>query len=326
MTTFDSEFLRRVAASIRDTNYGPEVKSLAEAEADRIDAKADELEALERLAVDIGGVATGASEGVACGSEPTKPAEEVGNWGFGGGAIVFAPGVKGKTREELLSEKVGQLQAQVKHLSRVAVNAAEHGIPAPVEPTAVEVDSRAESQAACLYAKLLVAGEDPGIIFQAVLWAYEKVKSNPEIIWLEDLYQAWESRASAEATVNSTLKVPAPAVPAETGPWQRIEDVPETVGRLTDRDGDLWEWDGDNWVTPETAILPTTYINKHYAPFVAAPTGTGPWQTVDFIPEGVTRIKDCEGDEWHRCIDGWEHGGMHDPEGYGPFVAAKDES
>ncbi|QIP39745.1 hypothetical protein G9444_2501 [Rhodococcus erythropolis] len=72
-----------------------------------------------------------------------------------------------------------------------------------------------------------------------------------------------------------------PVVPAPTetgpqtleGPWDRIEDVPKTVGRLTDRDGDIWEWDGDNWVTPETAILPTTYINRKYAPFVAAAEG-----------------------------------------------------
>ncbi|MFF2060018.1 hypothetical protein, partial [Rhodococcus qingshengii] len=87
--------------------------------------------------------------------------------------------------------------------------------PTPAEPAAVEVDPRAESQAACLYAKLLTAGEDPGLIFQAVLWAYERVKSNPEIMWLEDLYQAWESRASTEATINSTLNVPAPAESAE---------------------------------------------------------------------------------------------------------------
>ena len=66
---------------------------------------------------------------------------------------------------------------------------------------------------------------------------------------------------------------PVGPAPTETGPWQRIEDVPETVGRLTDRDGDIWEWDGDNWVTPETAILPTAYINKHFAPFVAAEEG-----------------------------------------------------
>lgn len=72
-----------------------------------------------------------------------------------------------------------------------------------------------------------------------------------------------------------TAPASSPVVPAptETGPWQRIEDVPEGVGRLTDRDGDVWEWDGDDWVTPETAILPTAYINKHYAPFVAAEEG-----------------------------------------------------
>ena len=36
---------------------------------------------------------------------------------------------------------------------------------------------------------------------------------------------------------------------------------------------DTWEWDGDNWVTPETAILPTAYINKHYGPFSLAMDG-----------------------------------------------------
>ncbi|MCW2092467.1 UNVERIFIED_ORG: hypothetical protein M2328_006089 [Rhodococcus erythropolis] len=72
---------------------------------------------------------------------------------------------------------------------------------------------------------------------------------------------------------NNPASSPVVPAPTETGPWQRIEDVPETVGRLTDRDGDVWEWDGDNWVTPETAILPTAYINKHFAPFVAAEEG-----------------------------------------------------
>lgn len=73
---------------------------------------------------------------------------------------------------------------------------------------------------------------------------------------------------------NYPASSPVVPAPTETGPWQRIEDVPETVGRLTDRDGDVWEWDGDNWVTPETAILPTAYINKHFAPFVAAEEGS----------------------------------------------------
>ena len=72
---------------------------------------------------------------------------------------------------------------------------------------------------------------------------------------------------------NNPASSPVVPAPTETGLWQRIEDVPETVGRLTDRDGDVWEWDGDNWVTPETAILPTVYINKHFAPFVVAEEG-----------------------------------------------------
>lgn len=63
--------------------------------------------------------------------KPVHPKPDVGDWGYGGGAAVYAPEVRGKTREELLSEKVEQLQDQVKHLSGVAVNAAEHGIKAP---------------------------------------------------------------------------------------------------------------------------------------------------------------------------------------------------
>lgn len=70
MTTFDPAFLRRLAATIRDNNYGHELKSLAEAEADRFDAQADELEAAERLAIDVGRVAIEASEDVNYGSDP----------------------------------------------------------------------------------------------------------------------------------------------------------------------------------------------------------------------------------------------------------------
>ena len=55
---------------------------------------------------------------------------------------MHAPEARGKTREELLSEKLEQLQAQVKRLSRVAANAAEHGIPAPAEPA--EEETKAE--------------------------------------------------------------------------------------------------------------------------------------------------------------------------------------
>ncbi|MGB3362035.1 MAG: hypothetical protein WA972_04380 [Rhodococcus qingshengii] len=86
----------------------------------------------------------------------------------------------------------------------------------------------------------------------------------------ELLTKLFDNGEGPECDPSSSPVVPAPT---ETGPWQRIEDVPETVGRLTDRDGDIWEWDGDNWITPERAILPVLYINRKYAPFVAAEEG-----------------------------------------------------
>ncbi|AUS31693.1 hypothetical protein C1M55_11995 [Rhodococcus qingshengii] len=65
-----------------------------------------------------------------------------------------------------------------------------------------------------------------------------------------------------------------PVVPAptETGPWEDISEAPKHL-TLIDRVGDKWTYDGDNWVTPETAILPVLYINRKYAPFVAAEEG-----------------------------------------------------
>ncbi|MGC0365039.1 hypothetical protein ABH922_003023 [Rhodococcus sp. 27YEA15] len=61
------------------------------------------------------------------------------------------------------------------------------------------------------------------------------------------------------------------AAPAETK-WQGISEAPKHL-TLIDRAGDKWTYDGDNWVTPETAILPVLYINRKYAPFVAAKEG-----------------------------------------------------
>ncbi|MFE5790651.1 hypothetical protein [Rhodococcus erythropolis] len=103
------------------------------------------------------------------------------------------------------------------------------------------------------------------------------IEWDTQLDWQQQIEYQVVRRILAELKRLGLLTLPAasPVVPAptETGPWQRIEDVPESVGRLTDRDGDIWEWDGDNWVTPETAILPTTYINRKYAPFVAAEEG-----------------------------------------------------
>ncbi|SCZ14175.1 hypothetical protein SAMN02799641_05748 [Rhodococcus erythropolis] len=64
------------------------------------------------------------------------------------------------------------------------------------DPGNIEIHSRAAAQAACVYAKLLVAGEDPGLIFDSTLWAYERVRSAPDIVWLEDLYKELEQHTN----------------------------------------------------------------------------------------------------------------------------------
>jgi|GEM_PF-2579539 len=86
---------------------------------------------------------------------------------------------------------------------------------------------------------------------------------------------------------NNPTSSPVVPAPNETGPWEDISEAPKHL-TLIDRVGDKWTYDGDDWVTPETAILPVMSINKHYAPFVAAPTGTGPWQTWRDVPDGVS--------------------------------------
>lgn len=61
------------------------------------------------------------------------------------------------------------------------------------------------------------------------------------------------------------------------------------------------------------------------SPVVPAPTETGPWHAVAEIPKGVACIKDRQGDVWRRCGSGWEHGALHDPVDYSPFVAVDEE-
>ena len=82
------------------------------------------------------------------------------------------------------------------------------------------------------------------------------------------------SMAHYEGCLRPSLTASSPVVPAptETGPWQDISEAPKHL-TLIDRVGDKWTYDGDNWVTPETAILPVLYINRKYAPFVAAEEG-----------------------------------------------------
>ncbi|QDM57120.1 hypothetical protein SEA_WHACK_57 [Rhodococcus phage Whack] len=95
-----------------------------------------------------------------------------------------------------------------------------------------------------------------------------------ELIQVAAVAVAWVEKLERDPASSPVVPAPTQTGPQTLeGPWDRIEDIPTTVGRVTDRDGDVWEWDGDNWVTPETAILPTTYINRKYAPFVAAEEG-----------------------------------------------------
>ncbi|MGR6028990.1 hypothetical protein ACS7JX_19080 [Rhodococcus erythropolis] len=68
---------------------------------------------------------------------------------------------------------------------------------------------------------------------------------------------------------------PVVPIPTETGPWQRIEDVPVGVLQIKDRHGRTWlmvggtwrfEWHDGNWYEPHTNI-------NAQAPFVAAEEG-----------------------------------------------------
>lgn len=89
--------------------------------------------------------------------------------------------------------------------------------------------------------------------------------------WIESLPDEAPGLLAAVREVRERLGISSPVVPAptETGPWQDISEAPKHL-TLIDRVGDKWTYDGDNWVTPETAILPVLYINRKYAPFVAA--------------------------------------------------------
>lgn len=58
---------------------------------------------------------------------------------------------------------------------------------------------------------------------------------------------------------------PVVAAPTETGPWQRIEDVPDGVNRITDGDGDLWVKADGVWYTANNFFKVDSF-----APFVAA--------------------------------------------------------
>lgn len=217
--------------------------------------------------------------------KPVHPKPDVGDWGYGGGAAVYAPEVRGKTREELLSEKVEQLQAQVKHLSRVAVNAAEHGIKAPsgsLKPCGYCHSTEATLLHACTNCGAMTS--DPWSHPAPAELAEEETKAGPWTVqlpegmtmeqWIESLPDEAPGLLAAVREVRERLGISSPVVPAptETGPWQRIEDVPEGVLQIKDRHGRTWlvvggtwrfEWHDGNWHEPHTNI-------NAQAPFVAA--------------------------------------------------------
>lgn len=65
--------------------------------------------------------------------------------------------------------------------------------------------------------------------------------------------------------------------------------------------------------------------HAHWTPLVAPALVETEWHAVAEIPKAVACIKDREGDVWRRCGSGWEHGALHDPVDYSPFVAVKEE-
>ena len=171
--------------------------------------------------------------------KPVHPRPNVGDWGYGGGAAVYAPEVRCKTREELLSEKVEQLQAQVKHLSRVAVNAAEHGIPAPAEPAEEETKAERDSEGIIRIngGRIVALSRDPRELVQQWFDLAE-----PGSKWQRDYAAALDlfDREAASSPV-----VPAPT---ETGPWQTLAEIPASVTRIMDRGHWIWtRIDADEW-------------------------------------------------------------------------------
>ena len=135
--------------------------------------------------------------------------------------------------------------------------------PAPAEPAEEETKAERDSQGIIRIngGRIVALSRDPRELVQQ--W-YDLAE--PGSKWQRDYAAALDlfDREAASSPV-----VPAPT---ETGPWEDISEAPKHL-TLIDRVGDKWTYDGDNWVTPETAILPVLYINRKFAPFVAAEEG-----------------------------------------------------
>ncbi|MCW2300710.1 hypothetical protein [Rhodococcus erythropolis] len=67
---------------------------------------------------------------------------------------------------------------------------------------------------------------------------------------------------------------PVAPAPTETGPWQRIEDVPKSVYLIKDCEGDKWRRDRKSWeVYSERGFRWHPGFPDRFAPFVAAEEG-----------------------------------------------------
>ena len=254
--------------------------------------------------------------------KPVHPRPNVGDWGYGGGAAVYAPEVRCKTREELLSEKVEQLQAQVRHLSRVAANAAEHGIPAPAEPA--EEETKAEEAEIC--GEFIRLRSRPNICTQpkghgddhfnpADLTPFGPVRAGkaypyadgdhtvlgPEI-FTDGYAISWKGEAYVKASTPSSVKELVEAI-RFTVEYVGLETLPPIEG---------WSWyDELLKYAPENAkVFLDAYVPPvNPSPVVPALTETGPWQdwpSLDAIPADVRTVWDKAGDEYRRTNGGWK--------------------
>lgn len=128
---------------------------------------------------------------------------------------------------KLLSEKVEQLQAQVKHLSRVAVNAAEHGIKAPsgsLKPCGYCHSTEATLLHACTNCGAMTS--DPWSQPAPAEPAEEETKADPWTVqlpegmtmeqWIESLPDEAPGLLAAVREVRERLGISSPVVPAPT--------------------------------------------------------------------------------------------------------------
>ena len=165
-----------------------------------------------------------------------------------------------KTREEMLGEKVEHLQAQVKHLSRVAVNAAEHGVPAPAVPA--EEETKAEVVTAERLAELIA---------DAPAANYEENDYNAGYV------------AALLSLRDELAEVAKPA--AEDSRPVTFEEIAKSLKDFGDAES-TFGFKLNYWGKIAEKLI-AKYPHLTSSPVVPAPTETGPWQTWQEVPDEV---------------------------------------